>query len=315
MHVIELSYPLLLAEIDVPKSGQVMAIGDFDGIHLGHQEVIRKAVESAKQHNLPVSVMTFHPHPRDVLGHARYSQYLTPLQDKLDMLAELGIDYVYLVQFNLAFSQVTAEQFVTQMLLPLRPETIVVGFDFNFGYQAKGNADTLCEWGKGQFAVEVVRPFHHEGEKISSTFIRRCLEEGQVGQARQLLGRNYKLIGTVIHGEARGRQLGFPTANLQLDGSYVIPVHGVYAVKAEIDGATLAGVMNIGMKPTFSDGSLVRSLEVHLFDFNRSIYGERMKVELVAYLRAERKFGSIDELVSQIRRDVEEAKMILMPRT
>lgn len=315
MHIIELTFPLSLLGTNEPVSGQVLAIGDFDGVHLGHREVIRKAVETARQQNLPASVMTFHPHPREVLGHGRYTQYLTPLQDKLATLAEVGIDYVYLVHFNLAFSRISPEQFVTEVLLPLRPETVVVGFDFSFGHQARGNADTLCESGRGRFAVEIVRPFHLDGEKVSSTLIRRCLEEGQVGHARRLLGRHYQFTGTVVTGEARGRQLGFPTANLQLDGAYVIPVNGVYAVRAELDGVSIPGVMNLGTKPTFSDGSLVRTFEVHLFEFNRSIYGEKMKVELVSYLRAERKFGSIDELVDQIQRDVEEAKQILLHHT
>jgi riboflavin kinase/FMN adenylyltransferase len=310
MQVIELSFPLYISTLTIPESGQVLAIGDFDGVHLGHREVIRQAVQTAHKQNLPVSVMTFHPHPREVLGHERYTRCLTPLQDKLDMLAELGIGCVYLVQFDLAFAQVTADQFVNEMLLPLRPNTIVVGFDFAFGHQAKGNADTLCESGHGRFAVEVVRPFHQNGEKVSSTLIRRCLEAGQVEQVRQLLGRNYSIKGTVVNGEARGRQIGFPTANLSLDGYYVYPVNGVYAVHALVDGKVFEGVMNIGTKPTFSGDSLIRSFEVHLFDFNRDIYGQSMRVEFVSYLRAERKFSSIDALIEQIGNDAEAAKQI-----
>ncbi|MFK7694058.1 bifunctional riboflavin kinase/FAD synthetase [Paenibacillus sp. HJGM_3] len=315
MQVIELSYPLSLSRAAGPEAGQVMAIGDFDGVHLGHREVIRKAVETAKQRRVPVSVMTFHPHPREVLGQGRYTHYLSPLEDKLDAFRELGIDYVYLVHFNLAFSQVTAEQFVTEMLLPLGLDTVVVGFDFAFGHQARGNADTLCEWAKGQFVVEVVRPFHLDGEKVSSTLIRRCLEDGHVDHARQLLGRHYQLSGTVIHGDARGRTIGFPTANLQLNGAYVIPVNGVYAVQVNLDGVRYGGVMNLGTKPTFSDGSLVRTFEVHIFDFNQMIYGAKLLVELVSYIRPERKFGSIDELVAQIHLDVETAKGILLRLT
>ncbi|MDF2668061.1 MAG: riboflavin biosynthesis protein RibC [Paenibacillus sp.] len=315
MQVIELSYPLSLSKLAVPETGQVLAIGDFDGLHLGHQEVIRQAVETARKQHIPVSVMTFHPHPREVLGHERYSRCLTPLEDKLEMLAKLDVASVYLVHFDLAFAQVTAEEFVTEMLMPLRPDTIVVGFDFAFGNQAKGNADTLCVSGHGRFAVQVVRPFHQNGEKVSSTLIRHCLETGQIEHAARLLGRSYSIKGTVVNGEARGRQIGFPTANLALDGCYVYPVNGVYAVQAEVEGSIYGGVMNLGTKPTFSEGSLVRTFEVHLFDFNREIYGEAMRVEFVSYLRAERKFNSIDELIGQIHNDVEAAKQLLLKQS
>ncbi|WP_127580704.1 bifunctional riboflavin kinase/FAD synthetase [Paenibacillus koleovorans] len=311
MQVFELCYPLSLYPGTVPEQGQVMAIGDFDGLHHGHREVIRLAVETGRQQSRPVSLMTFHPHPREVLGHDVYARCLTPLPDKLEMLEQLGIDAVYLVRFDPVFAQVTAEQFVTDMLMPLQPSTVVVGFDFAFGHQARGNADSLCEFGHGRFAVQVVRPFHMNEEKVSSTLIRRALEEGSVEHAAELLGRPYSIKGTVVHGDARGRQLGFPTANVQLDYPYVVPAKGVYAVRATVESSQYAGVMNLGTKPTFADGTPVSSFEVHLFDFNRSIYGEKMQVELVTYLRPERKFESIDALIAQIRTDAERARELL----
>lgn len=307
MKIIRLSYPLNHPEA-VRFPSQVMAIGDFDGIHLGHQEVIRRAIVRAKEQGVPASIMTFHPHPREVLGQAKYAQVLTPLQEKMELFAGLGVHHAYVVDFDLPFSQVSPERFVEEMLLPLGVSTVVVGFDFRFGHNVKGTPDTLCDLGHGRFAVEVVRPFHAGGQKVSSTSVREHLQAGRVDLANALLGRPYRLSGTVVSGFARGRQIGFPTANIEPDAAYVIPAGGVYAVKLILEGTAYDGIMNIGVRPTFEDGEAKPSLEVHIFDFNRMIYGKNVAVEFVSFIRPERKFASVAELTEQIRRDIAQCK-------
>lgn len=309
MQSIKISYPIPNPVPGTPSNGQVLAIGDFDGLHLGHSEVISRATETARNLEMPAAVMTFHPHPREVLGQDKYVRHLTPVREKLNLFAQAGVDTAYLFRFDVPFSQISPSQFVEEVLIPLRVNTVVVGFDFKFGHKGSGNPDIMCELAAGRFAVEVVRPYCMDGVKVSSTLIREHLECGEVGRVQQLLGRSYAVSGTVIHGAARGRQIGFPTANIELDDPYVIPSNGVYAIRLELEGKSFAGVMNIGTKPTFED-TTTRTLEAHLFDFSRTIYGESVKVELIEFIRHEQKFGSIEELIAQIGRDVEKAKQI-----
>ncbi|TMV52083.1 bifunctional riboflavin kinase/FAD synthetase [Paenibacillus mesophilus] len=307
MQTITMQYPVSFPLPGMPEGGQVLAIGDFDGLHLGHREVIRRAVETAGKLRLPAAIMTFHPHPREVLGQSKYVRHITPLPEKLALFAEAGVDVAYMMNFDPAFSQISPAQFVEEVLVPLRVGTVVVGFDFRFGHKGSGDPDMLCELAAGRFAVEVVRPYHMDGVKVSSTLIRDHLERGDVARVEHLLGRRYSLTGKVVHGAARGRQIGFPTANIELDGAYVIPMNGVYAVRLDWAGQHYYGVMNIGTKPTFEDSSH-RTLEAHLFDFGHTIYGESVKLELISYIRPEQKFASIDELIAQIGKDVLTAK-------
>jgi riboflavin kinase/FMN adenylyltransferase len=301
-------YPASFPLQGMPEGGQVLAIGDFDGLHLGHREVIRRAVDTAGKLRLPAAIMTFHPHPREVLGQSKYVRHITPLPEKLELFAEAGVDVAYIMNFDTSFSQISPSQFVDEVLVQLHVSTVVVGFDFRFGHKVSGDPDILCELAAGRFAVEVVRPYHMDGVKVSSTLIRDHLEQGDVARVEHLLGRRYSLTGKVVHGAARGRQIGFPTANIELDGPYVIPMNGVYAVRLEWAGQRYYGVMNIGTKPTFEGDAAHRTLEAHLFDFGHTIYGESVKLELISYIRPERKFASIDELVAQIGRDVLTAK-------
>jgi len=307
MQTIRLTYPLKQAEA-VAFPSQVLAIGEFDGVHLGHQEVILRTVQRAKRHNVPAAIMTFHPHPREVLGQTQYVRILTPLEEKLEFFSRLGARHTYVVSFDETFSKVTPERFVEDMLIPLGMETVVVGFDFRFGHKGKGTPDTLCEHGKGRFAVEVVRSFHLNGQKVSSTFVRECLSSGQVDKARALLGRPYRIQGRVVSGQARGRTIGFPTANIELSAPYVLPANGVYGVTIMIDGVAHNGIMNLGVRPTFEEGETQPSVEVHIFDFDGNIYGKQVAVELLYFLRPEKKFSSVEELVGQIRQDIRQCK-------
>lgn len=291
---------------------QVLILGHFDGVHEGHVRVIRRAMEYGKRYHLPVSLMTFHPHPKGVFGKAEYARFITPLSEKKRILGQLGIDRMYVVQFDLSFAKVTAQQFA-EAICQMEVRHVVAGFDYRFGHGGEGTAQLLQEWGKGYFTVDIV-PAHHDAEqraKVSSTRIRESLSLGDVANANRLLGRTYLLRGEVVHGDARGRTIGYPTANVKAEEAYVIPAHGVYVVKVLVRGEWYDGVLNIGMKPTFKRWETVLSIEAHLFDFDQDIYGETVTVALMSYIRPERKFGSIQELVAQIRVDAKESRIRL----
>ncbi|MBE1446450.1 bifunctional riboflavin kinase/FAD synthetase [Paenibacillus sp. OAS669] len=311
MQSIHLNYPIVEGKDSIATVPQVLAIGEFDGIHLGHQEVIKRALQTAKNMHIPASIMTFHPHPKEVLGQHKYTQLLTPANEKERILAGMGLDNSYLVAFDSEFMKVTPEQFVENMLIPMNVNTVIVGFDFTFGFRGAGTPDTLCELAAGRFAVEVIRPFLLNGSKVSSTLVREYLQSGQLEEANLLLGRPYTITGTVVTGDGRGRTIGFPTANIEMSESFVIPTLGVYAAKVIVDGEVHHAVMNVGKKPTFVEHLDKPTLEAHLFDFSRSIYGSSVTVEFISFLRPERKFGSVDELITQIRSDADRARTIL----
>lgn len=311
MQTIRLAYPLTEQFIEQHSRPQVLAIGQFDGLHLGHASVIESAIKLATELGLPASVMTFHPHPKEVMKKGDYDGYLTPPGEKERILREMGVEYVYIVDFDDAFSQVSPKDFVTGILVPLQVHTAVVGFDFHYGYRGEGDAGMLRELSGNALDVHTVPPFLIDGEKVSSSGIRKALQEGQMEQANRWFGRSYSLKGTVMHGEKRGRQLGFPTANLKLSEHYVVPASGVYAVRATHGQDSYGGVMNVGVKPTFHEDGKVFWLEAHLFDFSGDLYDQSLSVELVSYIRPERKFNSLDELVAQITHDAATAKQLL----
>ena len=297
------------------KNGLSLAIGFFDGVHLGHQEVIRQAVASARENGWASAVMTFDPHPRVVLGHgSQYDGVLSPLEDKLALFAELGVDAAYVIRFNREFSEVTAEQFVKSIIVPLGVRETIVGFDFSFGHRGQGNAETLKN--VGELQVQVVSPVFLNDSKVSSTRIRARLEEGDCSAAFRLMGRPYFLKGLVVHGDARGRQLGYPTANLELIQPYVIPRRGVYAIEIEVlsDAGTAEsrhnGVLNVGFRPTFDAPGGALKLEAHLFDFDGDLYGRHLALRFHSFLRPEKKFESINQLIEQITADSAKAREI-----
>lgn len=311
METITLTYPLTDSAITAAAGPQVLAIGQFDGLHLGHASVIKTAVQLARELGLPAAVMSFHPHPKEVMKKGDYEGYLTPPQEKERVLQGMGVDYLYVVEFNDAFSRVSPQNFVCGMLVPLHVHTAVVGFDFRFGYRGEGHADLLQELSENKLQVNTVPPFLIHEEKVSSSGIRRALQDGNMELTKQWLGRPYTVKGTVMHGEKRGRLLGFPTANVQPDEHYVLPARGVYAVLAEYQDKKWPGVMNVGVKPTFHDNGTRPSLEVHLLDFEGQLYGEELRIELIQYIREERKFSGMDELIGQITKDAVTAKHIL----
>ncbi|MFC5472064.1 bifunctional riboflavin kinase/FAD synthetase [Cohnella suwonensis] len=306
-----------LPEGATKRQGVSLAIGFFDGMHLGHREVVRQAVAAARRRGLVPAAMTFSQHPRVVLGHgSHYETVLTPLEDKLALLAEIGVEATYVIRFDKAFSEVTAEQFVKSILVPLGAKSTTVGFDFAFGHRGAGNAEKIREYGEGAIDVEVVSPVFLDGDKVSSTRIRERLQAGDCHEASRLLGRCYAIAGTVVHGDARGRQLGFPTANLSPEQPYVIPRSGVYAIRIDVPGESGAsegsyeGVLNVGLRPTFDAPGGALKLEAHLFDFTGDLYGRRLSLSFHAYLREEKKFESVGQLVEQISSDASEARRL-----
>jgi riboflavin kinase/FMN adenylyltransferase len=221
------------------------------------------------------------------------------------LLAELDVDYLYVVSFDETFAKVTHEQFVLDILEQMNLHTVVVGFDFTFGHQGKGNAEFLRNFNSLSFSVAVVEPHLYSAEKVSSTRIRQLLAEGNVSSIPTLLGRHYNLIGAVRHGDGRGRNIGFPTANLELDGSYIFPKLGVYAVHATVNDKRYQAIVNIGVRPTFLAEPVIANVEVHLLDFDGDLYGETMSIELIQFIRAEQKFNGVDQLIEQIHCDIE----------
>ncbi|RXZ76914.1 bifunctional riboflavin kinase/FAD synthetase [Paenibacillaceae bacterium] len=312
MEIISLSYPLTDEAIKAYAIPQTLAIGHFDGVHKGHQQVIRKAVAVAREHGWRAAVMTFHPHPKEVISQGEtYITCLTPLDEKMKQFAELGVEVAYVFRFDPLFAQAAPSQFVEEVLRQLQVKCAVVGFDFRFGYQGSGDAAVLQSLGESFMQVEVVEACHRGGEKISSTLVRQLLAEGNVEEAELLLGRSYTMAGVVVHGDGRGSKIGYPTANIELEGAYALPRLGVYAVTASFGEERCLGVMNIGVKPTFVEERNKPTVEVHLFDFDRDIYGTAMQIEVRRFIRSERKFTSVDELIAQISKDAGEARRLL----
>jgi riboflavin kinase / FMN adenylyltransferase len=311
METLHLTYPLEAVQSFPPAA---LAIGYFDGVHRGHQAVIAQARRLAEKHGAVLGVMTFHPHPREVLGKGEMTQYLTPLPEKLKQFERLGVERTYVMRFDRDFAGLTEKAFVNEVLLPLQVKGAAVGFNFTFGRGAAGKAQDLVRLGAGLFDVEVAEPIHSDGLPLSSTRLRQALAEGDVEEARKILGRHYTIRGRVVQGDQRGRKIGYPTANLSLEGPYHIPAHGVYIVQVEGAGKPRYGVMNIGVRPTFHDPEPRLSLEVHLLDTQENLYGRTLQVAFLRFLRPEKRFDSVTALVGQIRADERQAREWLKGR-
>ena len=302
MKLIRLQFPLSIDKQEFPPLS--MALGYFDGVHLGHQEVIKEAKKQADQKGLSAAVMTFDPHPSVVLGrNVQHVQYITPLTEKIKLIEDLGIDYLFVVNFTLDFANLLPQEFIDQYIIGLNVKHVVAGFDYTYGRMGKGTMETLPFHSREDFTYSVVPKFVDSNEKISSTRIRTLLREGETALLPKLLGRFYTTTGIVIHGDKRGRTIGFPTANIGLTQEFIIPRLGVYAVKIKIDNEWYNGVCNVGIKPTFNQGTSTPSVEVHIFEFDQDIYGKEATVEWHQFIRNEQKFSGIKELVAQIEQD------------
>ena len=293
-------------------AGAVVAIGNFDGVHRGHAAVIACAEQLARKLGKPAAVLTFEPHPRSLFRPDDPPFRLTPSAQRADLLAALGVRHVVEVKFDAEFAALTAEDFVTKVLHEaLGAAHVACGADFAFGHRRGGDVHLLearCEaFGIG---LTVVPQLTDESGPISSSRVRRALQDGYPERAAALLGRNWSIRGEVAHGDKRGRTIGFPTANIALDG-YLEPARGVYAVRATLpDGRVVNGVANLGRRPTVANTVEAR-LEAHLFDFNEDLYGQTLDVALLNCLRSEQKFDSFDALKAQIVADAVEARRLL----
>lgn len=293
-------------------ASSVVTVGTFDGVHVGHRAIIRYLVRRASEREGTSAVVSFDPHPREIV-HGDEIPLLTTVEERAELIEQLGIDRFVVIPFTLEFSTLQAEDFVRDILVQrIGLREIVIGYDHAFGRNRRGDADLLGELGQIHgFAVDVIPPQVVEKHVVSSTEIRDALVgTGDVRRARELLGRNYSLTGNVVEGDGRGRQIGFPTANLTVDHPRkVIPAIGVYAVRVYVppenerprSARTYSGMMNIGRRPTFDNGEVL--LEVHLLDFDGDLYGRHLRVEFVEKMRDERKFDSVEALTEQLSRD------------
>ena len=302
-------------EVPSALKGAVVAVGNFDGVHLGHQALIAEARRQAKERGAPLAVLAFEPHPAEFLRPRPDSIRLTPLRTKARLLAELGVDAMFALTFDASMAKRSAENFVTDVLVKgLGLSGVVVGPDFEFGQGRGGNVGTLKEMSAANgFTVTVFDMVKTAGEKVSSTRIRESLKDAHPEEAARLLGRFWAVEARVEHGDGRGRTMGFPTANMHL-GHCFAPAFGVYAVRVTITEndkpvSRHDGVANFGIRPMYQ--TKVPLMEAHLFDFDGDLYGKYLSVELIAYLRPEAKFENLDALIAQIATDAQKARKIL----
>lgn len=307
MEIIHIQHPHQLYKLRPASS---VAFGNFDGLHLGHQQVIQQAVKIAKEEQLQAGVMTFYPHPKEVLGKVQNATYLTPLPDKLKQIEELGVDFAMIIKFTPAFASLTPQEFIERYIVGLHIKQVITGFDFCFGHRGQGTTTHLQQWSADHqdFHVHVLSSIDKENQKVSSSRIRQLVNKGEMEEILPLLHHYYQIKGRVIHGDKRGRTIGFPTANVSLKESYVLPKQGVYAVLIKWKEQIYPGVLNLGLKPTFHSNLPSPTLEVHLFDFDQDLYDEEITIQFVSFIREEQRFDSIDQLKYQIEQDIKDAK-------
>lgn len=297
-----------LHNLQTPLTGCVATIGNFDGLHLGHQHVIKQLQSVAEIKNLPSVVIVFEPQPVEYFAPDQAPRRLSRLRDKIIRLRAIGVDIMVCLKFNRQLAELSAEQFVRQILVDkLHIRHLVIGDDFRFGKDRAGDFNYLRESGKSfGFEVENTHTLVMDGERVSSTRIRHCIQQNNLICARQLLDRPYSLCGKIAHGKKLGRELGFPTINIRM-GDQPIVVNGIFAVLVKgLDNRVLRGVASIGTRPTVNGSGTL--LEVYILDFNEQVYGHCVDVEILHKIRDEQKFDSLEELTAQIQQDIIDAK-------
>lgn len=299
-----------LKNIQKKFDNSILTLGNFDGLHLGHQELVRMIIRRARETGALSMVVTFRPHPLKILAPEKCPPLISIYEEKIKLFERLGIDVLVKIPFTLEFSAMPPEDFVRDVLCgTLGAKEIFVGYNYRFGKRREGDIRTLRSLGeKYGFTVREIEQIAFGGEVISSTKIRTLLREGDVEHAAKLLGRTYAITGIVVKGDGRGKGLGFPTANIAPKHS-IIPADGVYAVRLVVREKVYDGIANIGMRPTFN--KKVLAIEVHVFDFNEDIYGEDISLYFIRKIREEKKFKGAEALVTQIKSDIETAKEIL----
>jgi len=293
---------------EVQVRGAHLAVGSFEGVHRGHQRLLKAMVAEAHENGDPAVVLTFHPHPSVVLGRRSSPGYLTAPEERAGLLRDLGVDGVILEPFTLELSRVRAAEFLDRLVRHLGLRSLWAGPDFALGHNREGNLEFLRQYGaQAGFQVHTVEPLEFGAEVISSTRIRRYLSQGDVASAAACLGRAYRLTGKVTPGAHRGVTLGIPTANLEVWEERAIPARGVYATWVWVEGQRKPGVTNIGIRPTFEETPKL-TIEAHLLNFRSDLYGQELRLDFIARVRDEQKFPGPKELLDQIERDVEIAR-------
>jgi riboflavin kinase/FMN adenylyltransferase len=297
---------------DVQLENSLVTIGSFDGVHVGHQQIIRDLVERSRQVGIPAAVITFHPHPQLVITEDSRPFYLTMPEERAHLLGKMGVDLVLIYPFDREVSQMTAKRFISGLYERFHFSDLWVGYDFALGKEREGTPERLQELGQEfGFSVHKIPAYEYEGELISSSSIRKKIRNGEVKAAAKLLGRPFDISGDVIKGENRGKSLGFATSNLSVPPELIDIRPGVYACKAELHGEVFNAVTNIGFRPTFGGGIDTPRIEAHLLDFSRDLYGQHLKLIFIDRLRDEIKFEKVSDLVYQIQSDVKTARQIL----
>lgn len=303
MEIINIHHPYS-REI-IPEEPIVLALGFFDGVHKGHQRVILEAKKEAERRNAKLAVMTFNHHPGIVFQKldAETMRYLSVMDRKIELMEGLGVDYFYVVEFTYDFGTLKPQEFVDQYIVGLHAEAVVAGFDYTYGPKPIANMETLPNYAQNRFAIiEIPEQVSTEKEKISSTSIREALDTGNVEKANNMLGYIYQFNGLVMHGDARGREMGFPTANIQVSKHVRLPKVGVYVVSILVQGEWHRGMASIGYNITFEENRK-KTIEVNILDFNKMIYGEEVSVRWHHFLRDEVKYNGMEALIEQLKQD------------
>ena len=282
----------------------ILTIGTFDGVHIGHNKILKRLIQDSKKNNLSSLVMTFFPHPRMILNKSHEIKMIDTIDEKINLLEKTGLDNLIIHPFDNNFSKIRAKEFVEEILVKkLKIKEIIIGYDHKFGKDREASVEDLKKFGKDyMFTVKEIPAQEIDSIAISSTKIRDAILNGEIEKCNKFLGRNFILTGKVVYGEGLGKKIDFPTANIAIKETYkIIPKNGVYLVKTKINSNTYFGMMNIGIRPTV--GGTNKSLEIHFFNFKDNIYGKNVSIEIIKKIRDEEKFSSIDQLKIQLKKD------------
>ncbi len=286
------------------KKESILTIGTFDGVHIGHNKILKRLIQDSKKNNLSSLVMTFFPHPRMILNKSHDIKMIDTISEKINLLEKTGLDNLIIHPFDNNFSKIRAKEFVEEILVKkLKIKEIIIGYDHKFGKDREASVEDLKKFGKDyMFTVKEIPAQEIDSIAISSTKIRNAILNGEIEKCNKFLGRNFILTGKVVYGDGLGKKIDFPTANIEIKETYkIIPKNGVYLVKTKINSNTYFGMMNIGIRPTF--GGTNKTLEIHFFNFKDNIYGKNVSIEIIKKIRDEEKFSSIDQLKIQLKKD------------
>ena len=286
------------------KKESILTIGTFDGVHVGHNKILKRLIQDSKKNNLSSLVMTFFPHPRMILNKSHDIKMIDTIDEKINLLEKTGLDNLIIHPFDNNFSKIRAKEFVEEILVKkLKIKEIIIGYDHKFGKDREASVEDLKKFGKDyMFTVKEIPAQEIDSIAISSTKIRNAILNGEIEKCNKFLGRNFILTGKVVYGDGLGKKIDFPTANIEIKETYkIIPKNGVYLVKTKINSNTYFGMMNIGIRPTV--GGTNKSLEIHFFNFKDNIYGKNVSIEIIKKIRDEEKFSSIDQLNIQLKKD------------